>query len=122
MVVCNSIGEMERRETMATEKKATTKSPAKKPETKAPKTVEKKTVAPVTKAPKTPKEKKPKEPKAPKVKVEKQWVRAKTPHENYKDAQAAQKESKDSGKPARIVRVVTFFIETKVPIKPAKTE
>ena len=97
---------------MATEKKATTKSPAKKPETKKP--VEKKTTAPVTKAPKTQKEKKP---KVEKVKVPKEWVRAKTGFTNYKEAQAAQKESKDGGKPARIVRVVTFFIETKQPIK-----
>ena len=107
---------MERREIMAdATKKATTKSPAKKPETKAPakttKPTEKKTVAPKTK---TPKEKKP---KVEKVKVEKQWVRSKEGFDDYKAAQAAQKESKAAGKPARIVRKVMFYIETKQPIK-----
>jgi hypothetical protein len=108
---------MERRETMAEAKKVTTKSPAKKPETNA----TKKTIAPKT-TEKTVKTKEPKtvKPKVEKVKVPKEWVRSKTGFDNYKDAQAAQKTSKDGGKPARIVRVVTFFIETKQPIKPVK--
>jgi hypothetical protein len=96
----------------STDMKVQTKTPAK-TVTKAP--TEKKPVkTPVTK---TPKEKKP---KVEKVNVMKQWVRGKTPFENYNDAKAAQKASKESGKPARIVRVVTFFIEAKVPVKEPK--